>query len=94
MPLMKRPKGWYWGTQGPFKTKAQALAVARAAYAKGYREQQAQQTGSPDEPAYVYEQKIDLETEEQAEKFQQEMNELLNTIEAMMKNREKKPKRK
>jgi len=27
-----------WGSKGPFPTKAKALAVARAAYASGYRE--------------------------------------------------------
>lgn len=28
---------WYWGSQGPFKTKKKAEQVARAAYASGYR---------------------------------------------------------
>lgn len=36
MPLRHTPKGWYWGSQGPFKTKAKAQAVANAAYANGY----------------------------------------------------------
>lgn len=27
-----------WGSKGPFPSKAKALAVARAAYASGYRE--------------------------------------------------------
>jgi hypothetical protein len=27
-----------WGGKGPFPTKAKALAVARAAYAHGYKE--------------------------------------------------------
>lgn len=39
MPLVKKQSGWYWGSKGPFDTKAQALAVARAAYASGYKEQ-------------------------------------------------------
>jgi len=37
MPLRKTVKGWMWGTQGPFPTKAKALQVARAAYASGYK---------------------------------------------------------
>jgi len=39
MPLVKRPDGWHWGSKGPFPTKAQALSVARSAYAHGYKEQ-------------------------------------------------------
>jgi hypothetical protein len=39
MPLIKKQSGWYWGSQGPFDTKAKALQVARAAYASGYKEQ-------------------------------------------------------
>lgn len=42
MPLVKRSNGWFWGSKGPFNTKAKALAVARAAYASGYREQDAE----------------------------------------------------
>ena len=38
MPLTKKQSGWYWGSQGPFDTKAKALQVARAAYASGYKE--------------------------------------------------------
>lgn len=41
MPLVKKQSGWYWGSQGPFDTKAKALQVARAAYASGYKEQKA-----------------------------------------------------
>jgi len=37
MPLIKKQTGWYWGSQGPFDTKAKALQVARAAYASGYK---------------------------------------------------------
>jgi len=37
MPLRKTTKGWMWGSQGPFPTKAKALQVARAAYASGYK---------------------------------------------------------
>jgi hypothetical protein len=39
MPLTKRQSGWFWGSKGPFDSKAKALAVARAAYASGYKEQ-------------------------------------------------------
>jgi hypothetical protein len=39
MPLIKKQSGWYWGSQGPFDTKAKALAVSRAAYAAGYKAQ-------------------------------------------------------
>lgn len=38
MPLVKVKGGWKWGSQGPFPTKAKALAVARAAYASGYKD--------------------------------------------------------
>lgn len=38
MPLVKRQSGWFWGSQGPFDSKAKALSVARAAYASGYKE--------------------------------------------------------
>jgi hypothetical protein len=37
MPLTKKQSGWYWGAQGPFDTKAKALAVSCAAYASGYK---------------------------------------------------------
>lgn len=40
MPISYRNGKWYWGSQGGFDTKAQALKVARAAYASGYREQE------------------------------------------------------
>ena len=39
MPLVKKQSGWFWGSKGPFDSKAKALAVARAAYASGYKEQ-------------------------------------------------------
>jgi hypothetical protein len=39
MPIVKKQSGWYWGSQGPFDTKAKALAVSRAAYASGYKAQ-------------------------------------------------------
>lgn len=39
MPVRHTDKGWYWGSKGPFQTKGQALAVARAAYAAGYKEE-------------------------------------------------------
>lgn len=38
MPIRHTDKGWFWGSKGPFDTKAKALAVGRAAYASGYRE--------------------------------------------------------
>lgn len=41
MPIVKKPNGYYWGNRGPFATKSKALAVARAAYANGYREDNA-----------------------------------------------------
>lgn len=37
MPLVKRQSGWFWGSKGPFDSRAKALAVARAAYANGYK---------------------------------------------------------
>ena len=37
MPLVRKPSGWFWGSKGPFDSKAKALAVARAAYAHGYK---------------------------------------------------------
>jgi hypothetical protein len=39
MPLVKKQSGWFWGSKGPFDSKAKALSVARAAYASGYKEQ-------------------------------------------------------
>lgn len=39
MPIRKTDKGYFWGSKGPFPTKAKAQAVARAAYASGYKEQ-------------------------------------------------------
>lgn len=38
MPIRHTDKGWFWGSKGPFTTKAQALAVGRAAHANGYKE--------------------------------------------------------
>ena len=38
MPLRKVKSGWMWGSKGPFPNKAKALAVARAAFASGYKE--------------------------------------------------------
>ena len=39
MPLHKKQSGWFWGSKGPFNTKAKALSVARAAYASGYKDE-------------------------------------------------------
>lgn len=50
MPLVKRQNGWFWGSKGPFATKAKALAVARAAYASGYKEDGESGTGSSGDP--------------------------------------------
>jgi hypothetical protein len=30
-------KGWFWGSKGPFKSRAKAAEVAKAAYAHGYK---------------------------------------------------------
>ena len=38
MPIAKKQDGWYWGSKGPFATKAKALQVAQAAYSSGYKE--------------------------------------------------------
>lgn len=37
MPLTHKKDGWYWGSKGPFDSKAKALAVSRAAFANGYK---------------------------------------------------------
>lgn len=37
MPIRHTDKGWFWGSKGPFDTKAKALAVQRAAYSHGYK---------------------------------------------------------
>ena len=37
MPIRKTKGGWKWGSKGPFKSRKKAAAVARAAYAHGYR---------------------------------------------------------
>ena len=44
MPIRHTGAGWWWGSQGPFDTKAKALAVAQAAYANGYKEDAMQDT--------------------------------------------------
>ena len=44
MPLRKTDKGWFWGLQGPFPTKAKAVSVAQAAYANGFKESEMQYT--------------------------------------------------
>jgi len=38
MPYRKTTKGWFWGSKGPFPTLQKAQAVARAAYASGYKD--------------------------------------------------------
>lgn len=43
MPIRHTDKGWFWGSKGPFTTKAKALRVARAAFASGYREQEGEE---------------------------------------------------
>lgn len=37
MPFRQTDKGWYWGSKGPFASKAKAQQVARAAFASGYK---------------------------------------------------------
>ena len=37
-PLRHNAQGYWWGSRGPFPTRAKALQVARAAYAHGYKE--------------------------------------------------------
>jgi len=37
MPIRKSKGGWYWGSKGPFPTKAKAREVERAAHASGYK---------------------------------------------------------
>jgi hypothetical protein len=39
MPLVRKQSGWFWGSKGPFDSKAKALAVDRAAYASGYKDE-------------------------------------------------------
>lgn len=39
MPIIKDKDGWWWGSKGPFDSKAKALQVARAAHAKGFKEE-------------------------------------------------------
>jgi hypothetical protein len=39
MPFRHTDKGWFWGSKGPFDSKAKALQVAQAAYASGYKEE-------------------------------------------------------
>lgn len=39
MPIRHTDKGWYWGSKGPFASRAKAQQVARAAYASGYKEE-------------------------------------------------------
>lgn len=39
MPIRHTDKGWFYGSKGPFPTKAKALQVARAAHASGFREE-------------------------------------------------------
>lgn len=47
MPLRHSNGKWYWGSKGPFDTKAKALAVARAAYAHGYKSEQSDKKVAP-----------------------------------------------
>jgi hypothetical protein len=37
MLLVKKQSGWFWGSKGPFNTKAKALSVAQADYVSGYK---------------------------------------------------------
>ena len=38
MPIRKTPKGWFWGSPGPFKTRKKAVEVAQAAHSAGFSE--------------------------------------------------------
>lgn len=48
MPYRHTDKGWFWGSKGPFKTKLQAIKVAKAAYASGFKESEEMTTSTPD----------------------------------------------
>lgn len=37
MPIRHTSRGWYWGSKGPFSTRAKAVSVAQAAYSHGYK---------------------------------------------------------
>lgn len=37
MPIRHTSRGWWWGSKGPFKSRAKAVQVAQAAYAHGYK---------------------------------------------------------
>jgi hypothetical protein len=37
MPIRKTKQGWFWGSRGPYKSKAAAQKVAKAAKSKGYK---------------------------------------------------------
>lgn len=39
MPFRHTDKGWFWGSKGPFSSKAKAIQVARAAHAHGFKEE-------------------------------------------------------
>lgn len=39
MPIAKKSDGWYWGSKGPFTTKAKAIQVGQAAHASGFKEE-------------------------------------------------------
>jgi hypothetical protein len=39
MPIRHTDNGWYWGSKGPFATRAKAQQIANAAYANGYKEE-------------------------------------------------------
>jgi len=37
MPVRKGRDGWYWGSKGPFPTKAKAAEVGKAVYGTDYK---------------------------------------------------------
>jgi hypothetical protein len=37
MPIRKQGDKYFWGSKGPFPTRAKAEQVAKAAYASGYK---------------------------------------------------------
>ena len=47
MPITQRKGKWFWGSQGPFDSKAKATEVAQAAHASGYQKLEKIETGAP-----------------------------------------------
>lgn len=45
MPINERKDGWYWGGEGPYKSRKKAEEVSNAAHASGYQKLEKQGTG-------------------------------------------------